>query len=295
MKSTDHRGYRVRARNDKAPSMLSDSMKYYFSNIKKHTLLTGAEEKELAERISRGDMKARERMIEANLRLVVSIAKRYINRGLPLQDMIEEGNIGLIRSVERFRADKGCKFSTYATYWIRQAVERAVLNQSKIVRLPIHVSNDLSKLMKATSELERDYKREPTVSELSDKLGMSGRYIKKLNTISRKTCSLDAVFNADSDQTLMDKLEDEKTPAPFELIGAHERSRQIGEWLDMLDENESKILKLRFGLAGDPQTLENIGRVFGVTRERVRQIEVKALTKLRKISEERNITYLDSV
>jgi RNA polymerase primary sigma factor len=273
----------------------TDSIKAYFNNIKRYPLLTSGEEKALAERIARGDGQARKKMIEANLRLVVNIAKRYIYRGLPLQDLIEEGNIGLIKSVERFKAAKGCKFSTYATYWIRQSVERAVVNQSKIVRMPIHVTSDLARMMRSTRELKGSLKRDPSTRELAEKMGVSGRYVTKLKTISRKSCSLNATFNDQSDHSLLDKLEDDKFPLPIDIVDAEKRAEQIRVWLDMLDANESTVLRLRFGLEGEPQTLEKIGRVFGVTRERVRQIEGRALEKLKKIVEKNDIKSPDSI
>ena len=274
----------------------TDSVKVYFSGIKKFSLLTSDEEKTLARKIARGDNEARRMMIEANLRLVVNIAKRYLNRGLPLQDLIEEGNIGLIKSVERFKATKGCKFSTYATYWIKQAIERAIANQSSIVRLPIHVTADISKLTRANRELTRTLKREPSLGELSEKTGLSGRYVKKLNTISKKSYSLDASFPDDTDQSLLDRLEDDRFPTPMETIDESRRTDRINNWLGMLEDNERTILRLRFGLEEDePQTLEAIGKTFGVTRERVRQIEVKALDKLKKIIKQSDIVSFDAI
>lgn len=285
-----------REARDGRENIATDSVKVYFSGIKKFELLTSDEEKFLARRIARGDREARKRMIESNLRLVVNIAKRYLNRGLPLQDLIEEGNIGLIKSVERFKATKGCKFSTYATYWIKQAIERAIANQSSIVRLPIHVTADISRLTRATRELTRTLKREPSLSELSERTGLSGRYVKKLNTISKKSYSLEASFPDDSDQSLLDRLEDERYPAPMELISESRRTQSINWWLGMLDDNERTIIRLRFGLDEDePQTLEAIGKSFGVTRERVRQIEVKALDKLKKIIRQSDVTSFDAI
>jgi RNA polymerase primary sigma factor len=281
---------------DKEAATASDSVKVYFSGIKKFALLTSDEEKTLARKIARGCMESRRKMIEANLRLVVNIAKRYLNRGLPLQDLIEEGNIGLIKSVERFKATKGCKFSTYATYWIKQAIERAIANQSSIVRLPIHVTADISKLTRATRELSRTLKREPSIMELTEKTGLSGRYVKKLNTISKKSYSLEASFPDDTDQSLLDRLEDDRFPSPMEIIDESRRTERITNWLGMLDDNERTILKLRFGLESDePQTLESIGKSFGVTRERVRQIEVKALDKLKKIIKQTDICSFDTI
>lgn len=279
-----------------APGAALDSVKVYFGNIRKLPLLTPREEKDLSRRVARGDMEARKKMIECNLRLVVNIAKRYLNKGLPLQDLIEEGNIGLIKSVERFRGSKGCRFSTYATYWIKQAVERAITNQAGVVRLPIHVTADMARLTRATREFITFLKREPSLEELSQKTGLSGRYIKKLNSIGKKFYSLDASLPDDADQSYLDRLEDEKSLTPMELIDDSRRSEKINTWLDMLDDNERTILKLRFGLDDDgPRTLEDIGRSFGVTRERVRQIEVKALGKLRKMMVQSEVASMDAI
>lgn len=271
---------------DREP-VATDSIKVYFSGIRRFELLKPHEEKSLARRIAKGDMDARRQMIESNLRLVVNIAKRYLGRALVLQDLIEEGNVGLIKAVERFKATKGCKFSTYATYWIKQSIERAISNQTSIVRLPIHVSADLSRMSRATRELNRVLKREPSMEEISERTGLTNKYIKKLNTISTKSYSLEASFPEDSDQSLLDKVEDDKFATPVEAIDQTRRLMRIDSWISRLDDNEQRILKLRFGLGDDePQTLEAIGRSFGVTRERVRQIEVKALGKLRRVADE---------
>ncbi len=273
----------------------TDSVKFYFDNIRKYPLLTPNEEKDLSELIGQGDGEARNRMIISNLRLVVNIAKRYLYRGLPLQDLIEEGNIGLIKSVERFKGSKGCKFSTYATYWIRQSVERAIINQSGVVRLPIHVSSDLSRMIRTTRELKGSHDREPSVTELADSMGVSGRYIKKLKSISRKSVSLDASFSDDGEQSLMDKLEDESIPPITDIIDVDKRADEIRGWLEHLEETEREVLRLRFGIDNEPQTLEKVGRKFGVTRERVRQIESRALQKLKKIIADKDITSPDSI
>ncbi len=263
-------------------SVVSDSVSVYFSNIKRYPLLTAQEEKRLSRKAASGDSVARTRMIEGNLRLVVSIARHYVRRGLPLQDLIEEGNIGLIKSVERFKASKGCKFSTYATYWIRQAVERAVANQANTVRLPIHISTDISRVNRAIRDLTASLQREPSLHELSDKTGLSGRYVKKLDMISRKSCSIDATRADGSDLSLLDQLPDESFPTPMELIDEARRTDKVNGWLDMLDRNERRVIVLRFGFGDEePETLEKIGAQFGVTRERVRQIESRAIDKLR--------------
>lgn len=274
----------------------ADSVRVYFNAIRRLKLLNAQEEKKLAARIARGDMGARQRMIEANLRLVVSIAKRYMNRGLPLQDLIEEGNVGLIKAVERFKASKDCKFSTYATYWIKQSVERAIANQSGIVRLPIHVTADMGRLARAARVLTLTLKREPDVAELSKSTGLSGRYVKKLSTINRKNYSLDAPFPDEFDLPLLERLEDEKAASPSASIGAAMEQSALRALLCRLEAGESEILKLRFGLEDDePRTLEAIGRTFGVTRERVRQIEVVALNKLRRYMTEADAPPLRAV
>jgi RNA polymerase primary sigma factor len=269
------------------PAPSTDTLRVYFNSIRRHSLLSSSEEKQLARRIARGDNGARKTMIESNLRLVVNIAKRYVNRGFQLQDLIEEGNVGLIKSVERFKASKGCKFSTYATYWIRQSIERAIANQSNIVRLPIHVSADIAKMSRATRELLALLNREPTINELAEKTGLTGRYLKKLTTINRKSCPIDSVLPDGTEHSLLERLTDDTQPSPMDLIDEARRIDRVRRWLDRLNDNESGIIRLRFGLDGDvPRTLESIGRVFGVTRERVRQIEVRALDKLKKIIKE---------
>jgi len=274
----------------------SDCVKVYFDGIKRFSLITFDEEKRLARKIALGDHAARKKMIESNLRLVVNIAKRYLNRGLPLQDLIEEGNIGLIKSVERFKATKDCKFSTYATYWIKQSVERAIANQSGTIRLPIHVSADMFKITRATRELTLTLKRPPSFQEITKKTGFSGRYVKKLSTIGKKCYSLESGFPEDSDTPLLERLEDERVATPMDIIDSGRRVERVRNWLNMLDEGEQKILKMRFGLgAEEPQTLEAIGRMFGVTRERVRQIEVKALGKLKGVMSETEINSMDAV
>lgn len=275
---------------------ISDTVTHYFKGVKAFPLLTRAQEIVLAKRVAKGDSDARKHMIEANLRLVISIAKKYIGRGLPLQDLIEEGNIGLIKSVERFSLSKGCRLSTYATYWIRQAIERAVMNQSGAVRFPIHVTNDLSRIARAERELSSSLKREPSVMELSTRTGLSGRYVKKLSMLTRKELSMDARLGDDDDTPLLEKLEDSSAAQPMDIIVSNIRQKKIKEWLKTLDENEGRIIRLRFGFDGDKaETLETVGRQFGVTRERIRQIEGKALGKLRTVIHSSAVAYTDLV
>lgn len=281
---------------DVAVSGPADGVKMYFSGLRKIPLLTAAEEKALARKKAKGDDVARTRMIEANLRLVVNVAKRYLNRGLPLSDLIEEGNIGLIKAVERFKASKGCRFSTYATYWIKQSVERAITNQAGVIRLPIHVSSDMARLNRAARDLEMSLKREPSLTELSQKTGLSGRYVKRLTTIGAKTFSLDANLPDNEDENHLDRLTDECAETPMEIIDAVRRSEKISEWLAKLDDAERDIIKMRFGFTdASPKTLDMIGRSFGVTRERVRQIEVRALGKLKKIMLSADVASMDAV
>jgi RNA polymerase primary sigma factor len=293
-----HKAFTRNAKSSEAGKVsgeVTDTIKAYFNGIRKYPLLTADEEVSLAERIGRGDMEARTRMIESNLRLVVSIAKRYMNRGLPLQDLIEEGNIGLIKAVEKFDPSKGCRFSTYATYWIRQAVERSVMNQAAVVRLPIHVTNDLTKLLRTKAVYMRERDREPTIAELAEELGVKEKYIKRLNTIQRYESSMDAALSSDTDETLLDRLEDKDSLGPAEMISNDTRGACVRQWLGRLEDNERDIVKLRFGIDAESETLDTIGKRFGVTRERIRQIELRAIKKLRAIGEEMHITSLEAI
>ncbi|MBI5903538.1 MAG: RNA polymerase sigma factor RpoD/SigA [Deltaproteobacteria bacterium] len=294
-RSTGDRADEEGGARDGRASGAVDSINTYFKDIRKFELLTHDEERELAERISRGDAKARGRMIEANLRLVVNIARKYLNRGLPLRDLIEEGNIGLIKAVERFRISKGCRFSTYATYWIRQTIDRAISNQANTVRLPVHITVDLARLSRAGRELAAELMREPDIMELAGRTGLSGRYVKKLTMISRKSLSLDAAVSNDGGQALIDRIEDPSAPDPVELIGSATRGGKINEWFTLLGDTESKVIRFRFGFDSDPRTLEEIGGIFGMTRERVRQIEARGLKKLRKILEDNRLEFSDVV
>ena len=272
----------------------ADTVKAYFNNVKKYSLLTPDEERKLARKIAKGDEDARREMVEANLRLVINIAKIYLNRGVPFQDLIEEGNIGLIRAAEKFRLNKGCKFSTYATYWIRQAIERAIINQSNIVRLPIHIASDIYKVVRVTRDLTKKLHREPSALEISASMGVSGRYIKKLSLIARKSVSLESNIGEDTDHTLLDMIEDDKFQLPLEMMEEEARLQQIKVLLGTLDKKEQAVITMRFGLNQDKSdTLESIGERFGVTRERIRQIEAKAMEKIRKILKKQNVTFRD--
>ncbi len=263
-----------------------DDLKLYMRDVRKTKLLTADEEKELARRIANGDKAARDRMIESNLRLVVKIAKRYLHRGLPFSDLIEEGNIGLIKAVDNFKLSKECRFSTYGTWWIRQSIERALMNQSQTVRLPVHICEEISKLLCATRDLIRKINREPTVTELAAELRMKTSYVRQLFVLQKKTYSLDKPLGTDGDFFLSDAIEDTSTMSPAEFSEDRNYYELAHSQLKNLSDCESRILTLRFGLDDrEPQTLEKIGRGYGVTRERIRQIESKSLAKLRDLVE----------
>ncbi len=258
-----------------------DAIKIYLRDIQRTPLLTAEQEKEVARQIEKGDMAARNKMIESNLRLVVKIAKRYINRGLPFLDLIEEGNLGLIKAVERFNLAKECRFSTYATWWIRQAIDRALVNQSRTIRLPVHVSDDINRMAKITRRLSQTLQREPHAHEIAEEMNVKLAYVRRLMTLLRRTCSMETPIGDGSDYFLIDTIEDTSMVAPSDLLENIDRYEQISEHFKELSESEQKILALRFGLDDkEPQTLDTIGRSFGVTRERIRQIEAKSLEKL---------------
>jgi len=295
LKRRPRAGGRIKAKTGRALGGVN-AITSYFESIKGIKLLTAQEEKALAARIALGDVEARTKMIESNLRLVINIAKRFTGRGLPLQDLIEEGNIGLIKAVERFRSVKGCRFSTYATYWIRQSVDRGIANQANTVRLPIHVTNDLAKITRARRALRAEFRREPLMSEISGKTGLKEKYVKKLDAIVKRTCSLESTLPGEFEQPLLERLEDTNALTPMELIDGEKRVIKVREWLTQLEKNEAEIIKFRFGIEGnETETLEKIGLRLGVTRERVRQIEVKALGKLKKIIRDNDMSFSDVV
>ncbi|MBP8626048.1 MAG: sigma-70 family RNA polymerase sigma factor [Syntrophorhabdaceae bacterium] len=264
--------------------------KLYMRDLMRLPVLTREDEKALAERVARGDKEARKRMIEANLRLVVKIAKKYVNQGLSSLDLIEEGNIGLIRAVEKFDLAKDCRFSTYATWWIKQSIERAIANQSRTIRLPVHITSKIYKITKHINEHIEIYGREPTPDELSSKTGLSEDFIKNLYFLVVKAYSLETIINEDSKITLEDTLQDYSTQEPMTALEQSKRAEEIASWLETLTSDEKRVITMRFGLdGGEPQTLEAIGKIFGVTRERIRQIEHKSLEKLRKIVKRKKI------
>lgn len=265
-----------------------DAIKIYLRDIQRTPLLNAESEKELALKVEKGDKAARNKMIESNLRLVVKISKRYVNRGLPFLDLIEEGNLGLIKAVERFNLAKECRFSTYATWWIRQAIERALINQSRTIRLPVHVSDDINRMLKATRGLYQELQREPSIQEIAESMKVKLPYVRRMMTLLRRTCSIDAPVGDENNYALIDTMQDLSISSPPELLENINQYEMISEHFGALTESEQMILTLRFGLDDrEPQTLDVIGQQFGVTRERIRQIEAKCLEKLRLSATER--------
>ena len=260
-----------------------DAIKLYLFEIKKTKLLTADEERELARKIENGDKAARDRMIVSNLRLVVKIAKRYINRGLPFIDLIEEGNIGLIKAVDRFKLTKECRFSTYGTWWIRQTIERTLFTQSRTIRLPINVSEDINKMFRVNQKLLKTMSREPTIQEVADTLDVKVAYVRKLMVLLKRTYSIDQAVEENGNHSLINAVEDITTVSTAILIEDLNMYEIVSKGLETLSDSEKKILMLRFGLDDKtPQTLDTIGKTFGLTRERIRQIEVNSLKKLKK-------------
>jgi RNA polymerase primary sigma factor len=264
----------------------TDSVQFFLNQIGQHELLTAAEEVELAKRVERGDAAAKARMVECNLRLVVSIAKNYRNPSLSFIDLIQEGTIGLIRAVEKFDHRKGFKFSTYATWWIKQAVSRAIGNQSNTIRLPIHVSERRYQIAKASIRLLGELGREPTVAELAVDLDLSEQWVEQCLAATRVSASLDQSVGDDDDSALVgDFLADPTAGDAFEAIDDEGRLDGIRLMLEALPPNERRVLEMRFGFDSKPSTLEAIGRELGVSRERVRQLETAALRRLRALRE----------
>ena len=269
-------------------SSTADAIKLYLKDIQKSQLLSAEQERELAELIAVGDEDARARMIESNLRLVVKIAKRYMNRGLPFLDLIEEGNMGLIKAVEKFKVSKGCRFSTYATWWIRQSIERALVNQSRTIRLPVHVADEINKLVKVNRELVQTLKRDPSTVEIAAAMGVGEHQVEKMQVLLRKTYSIEHPMGDNNDYSLIDTVEDKNLVDPASTIEDVDLYVHVLELMDDLNDTEREILIMRFGLDdSEPQTLDTIGQLFGVTRERIRQIEAKSLATLRKAAQQK--------
>jgi RNA polymerase primary sigma factor len=250
----------------------------YWNTLRKMPLLSPSEEKELAVRVTLGDREARDKMIKSNLRLVRWVASKYTNRGLPIFDLIQEGNIGLIKAVEHFKPNRGIRFSTYATLWVKRSIERALANHSRTIRLPVHISSDLNRFGWVAKSLLQEFGRDPTDEEVAERMKVTVEYIQRLRGIVKKTYPING------------SLRDEYSDQLFGLFEDIERSQQVSSWLELLTHVERTVITLRFGLNDeDTLTLESIGKRFGVTRERIRQIEAKAIKKLRKITKKREV------
>ena len=272
-----------------------DPVRMYLKEIGKVPLLSAEEEVELAKRMADGDEEAKKRLAEANLRLVVSIAKRYVGRGMLFLDLIQEGNLGLIKAVEKFDYHKGFKFSTYATWWIRQAITRAIADQARTIRIPVHMVETINKLIRVSRQLLQELGREPTPEEIAAELDMPVERVREILKISQEPVSLETPIGEEEDSHLGDFIQDDNVPVPAEAAAQTLLKEQLDEVLDTLTEREQKVLRLRFGMNdGRARTLEEVGKEFDVTRERIRQIEAKALRKLRHPSRSRKLRdYLD--
>ena len=269
---------------------IDDPVKIYLKEIGRVPLLSAEEEIELAMRKAQGDQFARKRLSEANLRLVVSIAKRYVGRGMQFLDLIQEGNMGLIKAVEKFDYRKGYKFSTYATWWIRQAITRAIADQARTIRIPVHMVETITKVKKVSSQLLHKNGHEPSVDEIAEELNMPVDRVREIIRISQDPVSLETPIGEEEDSHLGDFIPDELAPAPAEVASLSLLKEQLDDVLGTLTEREEKVLRLRFGLEdGRPRTLEEVGQRFQVTRERIRQIEAKALRKLRHPSRSKKL------
>jgi RNA polymerase nonessential primary-like sigma factor len=268
-----------------------DATQLYLNEIGFSPLLTPQEEVHFARLAQKGDPAGRKRMIESNLRLVVKIGRRYINRGLSLLDLIEEGNLGLIRAVEKFDPERGFRFSTYATWWIRQTIERAIMNQTRTIRLPIHVVKELNVYLRAARELTQKLDHEPSAEEIANLLEKPVGEVKRMLGLNERVASVDVSLGPDSDKTLLDTLTDDRPTDPFELLQDDDLSNSIDLWLSDLTEKQREVVVRRFGLRGhESSTLEEVGREIGLTRERVRQIQVEALKRLREIMEKNGLS-----
>lgn len=269
---------------------VDDSVKMYLKDIGKVPLLKSDEEVELAKRMGDGDLDAKARLSEANLRLVVSIAKRYVGRGMQFLDLIQEGNLGLMKAVEKFDYTKGFKFSTYATWWIRQAITRAIADQARTIRIPVHMVETINKLVRVSRQLLQTYGREPTPEEIAAAMGISEERVREIQKIAQDPVSLETPIGEEEDSHLGDFIEDDNATAPSDMAESNMLKEQLLQVLSTLTPREEKVLRLRYGLDdGKPRTLEEVGKAFNVTRERIRQIEAKALRKLRNPNKTRKL------
>ncbi|MBU2011214.1 RNA polymerase sigma factor RpoS [Stutzerimonas kunmingensis] len=268
-----------------------DATQLYLNEIGFSPLLTPEEEVHFARLAQKGDPAGRKRMIESNLRLVVKIARRYVNRGLSLLDLVEEGNLGLIRAVEKFDPERGFRFSTYATWWIRQTIERAIMNQTRTIRLPIHVVKELNVYLRAARELTQKLDHEPSPEEIANLLEKPVGEVKRMLGLNERVTSVDVSLGPDTDKTLLDTLTDDRPTDPCELLLDDDLSNSIDQWLSDLSEKQREVVIRRFGLRGhEASTLEEVGQEIGLTRERVRQIQVEALRRLREILERNGLS-----
>ena len=259
-----------------------DAIKLYLRAIKDIPLLTGDQEKSLARKIRRGDARARKKMIQSNLRLVINIAKRYSKLGVPIMDLIEEGNLGLIKAVKKFNPYKGYRFSTYGAWWIKQYITRAIANQGKTIRIPVYMTEIINRWKRVTEQLTQKYSRKPKIKEIAKTMKLSMKKVREISEVATKISSLDAPIGDDGTGQFMDLIEDETSASPMENIIDSLRRERVDNLLDRMNEREKKILDLRFGLTkGETHTLGETAKVFGITRERVRQIEAAALDKLK--------------
>ena len=268
-----------------------DATQMYLSEIGFSPLLSAEEERHFARLALKGDAAGRKRMIESNLRLVVKISRRYLNRGLSLLDLIEEGNLGLIRAVEKFDPERGFRFSTYATWWIRQTIERAIMNQTRTIRLPIHVVKELNVYLRAARELTQKLDHEPTAEEIAELVDKPVEDVKRMLGLNERVTSVDVPLGPDSDRSLLDTIADQQVSDPAELLQDEDMRESIASWLEELSDKQREVIARRFGLAGyEGATLEEVGREIGLTRERVRQIQVEALRRLREILERQGLS-----
>ncbi len=274
---------------------IDDPVRMYLKEIGKVDLLTAEEEVELAQRMENGDEVAKQQLVEANLRLVVSIAKKYVGRGMLFLDLIQEGNMGLMKAVEKFDYTKGYKFSTYATWWIRQAITRSIADQARTIRIPVHMVETINKLIRVSRQLLQEKGREPTAEEIGEEMDITAEKVREIKKISQEPVSLETPIGEEEDSHLGDFIEDEDAPAPASAASYMLLREQLDDVLDTLTDREKRVLELRFGIEdGRSRTLEEVGKEFGVTRERIRQIEAKALRKLRHPSRSKKLKdYLD--
>lgn len=281
----------VRAKAARKIDKSLDATQLYLNEIGYSPLLTAEEEKYYARMAIGGDDAGRRRMIESNLRLVVKISRRYINRGLTLLDLIEEGNLGLIRAVEKFDPERGFRFSTYATWWIRQTIERGIMNQTRTIRLPIHVVKELNVYLRAARELTQKLDHEPSAEEIAGLLDRPAKDVKRLLRLNERVTSMDTPIGPDSDRSVVDTIADEHESDPSQLLQDSNIKDSIGHWLEELPEKQREVVSRRFGLRGyESSTLEEVGREIGLTRERVRQIQVEALKRLRVVMETQGLS-----